>query len=203
MNHSEWRKRIARRNDISSRITHLTNGKTDDDAFDNFIKILTDKKLEGGFGYISGNTPVVCLQEAPLSSIGENLIYEKLLREESNSQKFRYRAFGIRFGKPFIYKKGGRPVIYDNSKEIKKIIPENEYWRIVDLQLSDLDKFVDWSHEREWRIKEELSFEYKDIELIVPSAKYYKKFITYCEDNNRMDILKKVNGIITLNSLYY
>lgn len=203
MKHSEWRNRIVHRNDLSSRITHLTNGKSADDAFNNLISILLDKKLKGGLGYVNGNIPVVCLQEAPLSSIGENLLYEKFLRSENNSNKFRYRAFGLRFSKPYIYRKGGRPVIYENSKEIKEIIPKSEYWRVVDFQLSDVNDYVDWSHEREWRVKKSLLFEYNQTEIIVPSKRYYKKFVTYCEENDRMDILSGINGIITLDSIYY
>ena len=45
MNHAEWRDRIIHRNDISSRITHLTNGDTADDAFETLMKILEEKKL--------------------------------------------------------------------------------------------------------------------------------------------------------------
>lgn len=203
MNHTEWRDRIIHRNDISSRITHLTNGDSPDDAFQKLMKILVDKKLIGGLGYINGNTPVVCLQEAPLSSIGENLIFERLLREGNKSNKHRYRAFGLRFSKPYIYKNGGRPVIYENAKQLKNIIPNSQYWRVVDFQLSDIINYVDWSHEREWRVKNQLSFEYDDIEIIVPSKAYYKKFIEYCEANNRMDILKEISGIITLDSIFY
>ncbi|SEW31867.1 hypothetical protein [[Clostridium] fimetarium] len=203
MNHAEWRDRIIHRNDISSRITHLTNGDTVDDAFETLMKILEEKKLVGGRGYISGNTSAVCLQEAPLSSIGENLIFEKALRKDNNSNKFRYRAFGLRFPKPYIYKKGGRPVIYENSKQLKDIMPQSEFWRIVDFQLSDMDNYVDWSHEREWRVRNELTFEYGDTEIIVPSKTYYRRFIEYCEINDRMDILKGVNGIITLDSVFY
>ncbi len=203
MKHDEWRERFKHRNDITSRITHLTNGDTNEKAFENLLNILKDKKIKGGLGYVNGNTPVVCLQEAPLYSIAENLMYEKSLREESKSNKSRYRAFGLRFVKIFIYRMGGRPVIYENAKEMRKIIPASEYWRLVDMQLSDLDNLIDWSHEREWRVKNELCFEYTNTEIIVPSNTYYKKLITYCDDNNRMDILREVNGIVTMNSINY
>ena len=202
MKHTEWRERIIHRNDISTRITHLTNGGSAEKAFENLISILTDKKIKGGLGYVNGNVPVVCLQESPLSSIAENLLYEKYLREENHSNLYRYRAFGLRFSKLYIYKRGGRPVIYGDITEMKKILPVEEYWRIVDLKLNDLDNVIDWSHEREWRIKRELNFEYNNTEVIVPSRKYYKELVSYCEENNRMDILKGINGIITLDSVF-
>ena len=46
----------------------------------------------------------------------------------------------------------GRPVIYDKTISAKKYLPENEWWRIVNLDLSDEDRFIDWTHEREWRV---------------------------------------------------
>jgi hypothetical protein len=202
MNHGEWKERFSHRNDISSRITHLTNGSSPDEAFENLINILDEQKIIGGLGYVNGKTPVVCLQESPLSSIAENLLYEKYLRDENMSEQHRYRAFGLRFAKPFVYSKGGRPVIYGDVKEMKAILPESEYWRIVDLKLQDLNNFVDWSHEREWRVKKELKFKYSQTEVIVPSRHYYKKIIEYCEEKERMDILKGINGIITLDSIY-
>lgn len=67
-------------------------------------------------------------------SIAENLQYEEALRKEEN-QKIRYLGFGIRFQKDFIYRQGGRPVIYDDKDEAKKYLPTNEWWRIVKLDL--------------------------------------------------------------------
>ena len=68
-----------------------------------------------------------CLQEAPLTAIAENLQYEEKLRKEEN-HKVRYLGFGIRFQKNFIYKKNGRPVIYDETNRAKEYLPENEWW---------------------------------------------------------------------------
>jgi len=87
MVHDEWRERYKRRNDITSKITHLTNGNSADEAFKNLLSILVDKKIKGGFGYVNGKIPVVCLQEAPIYSIVENLMYENFLRKESGLKK--------------------------------------------------------------------------------------------------------------------
>ena len=171
MNFDEWRERYKNRNDISSRLTHLTKGDTLEEAFANLIKILEDKTLIGSTtssGFIVGNRPAVCLQEAPLEAIAENLKYEMKLRIETKS-KIRYLAFGIRFGKGFVFHKGGRPVIYDEKEKLKEILPQNEYWRIVNYDIKNINNMIDWSHEREWRVPGELEFDYKDIEVIVPS----------------------------------
>ena len=102
----------------------------------------------------------------------------------------------------FIYNKGGRPVIYENKEIMKKLLPENEYWRIVDLDLTDPKSFVDWTHEREWRVPGELSFGYSDIEVIVKDSGYYRKLVEQCIKAKRTDILVNIRGIITLDSVY-
>ena len=203
MEFSGWRERITHRNDITSRITHLTNGQTADEAFENLLSMLTNKKINGGHGFINGDDAVVCLQEAPLNSISENLLYERMLRDANGTDHYRYRAFGLRFAKMFVYRKGGRPVIYGKASELRKILPKNEWWRIVDLQLESKDNIIDWSHEREWRIKGDLEFKYNQTEVIVPSRTYYKKFVQYCLEKNRQDMLLEINGIITLDSIYF
>ena len=62
---------------------------------------------------------------------------------------------------------------------------------------------IDWTHEREWRVPGELCFEYLQCEIIVPNSKYYKKFVKYCLDKNREDILLKIRGIVVIASVYF
>lgn len=199
MDHITWRKRLNNRNDMATRITHLTRGANDREAFETLWKILVDKKLNGSGsdGFINGRRKAVCLQELPLSAIAENLMYEETLNDRN-----RYSPFGIRFHKAFIYKKGGRPVIYENKEFMKSLLPEDEYWRIVDLNLSDNTSYVDWTHEREWRVPDELAFDYKNIEVIVKQDVYYKKLVERCIAEDRTDILVGIHGIITLDSVY-
>lgn len=205
MDNKNWTKRFKYRVDLSSRVTHLTKGGTDDEAFDNLINILKERRIRGSntsSSFINGKIPAVCLQEAPLIAIAENLQYEEKLRKEEN-HKIRYLGFGIRFQKHFIYQKNGRPVIYDDTNQAKEYLPESEWWRIVRLDLSDKKHIIDWTHEREWRVPEELLFDYSQCEIIVPSSKYYRKFVEYCLKNNREDILLKIRGIVVMSSVYY
>lgn len=197
MNSANWKKRISHRNDMATRLIHLTRGANEDEAFENFWKILIDKKLNGGCGFINGDRNAVCFQELPLNALAENLNYEEDLND-----RVRYSPFGIRFQKRFIYQKGGRPVIYENTEVAKAMLPEKEYWRIVDLNLSDKDNYVDWTHEREWRVPDELQFEYKNIEVIVKNGIYYRKLVKRCVERKRTDILLGIHGIITLSSIY-
>lgn len=175
MTRKEWERRYKNRNDITLKLTHLTKEKDIEDTFANLLKILEEKKLKGSTtetGYIIGDTPAVCLQEAPLDAIAENLQYEKELRKDTN-QFARYRAFGIRFNKCFIYENGGRPVIYESKDLMKEMLPIDQYWRMVNFDLSNKDHMLDWSHEREWRVPGDLNFRYTDIEVLLPSNRYY------------------------------
>lgn len=111
MDEKNWRKRFKYRVDLSSRVTHLTKGETAEEAFRNLINILEERRIRGSktsSGFICGETPAVCLQEAPLTAIAENLQYEEKLRKEEN-HKVRYLGFGIRFQKNFIYAYGHFP----------------------------------------------------------------------------------------------
>lgn len=189
--------RISKRSDLVKRLTHLTRGNTDDEAFDVLWKILNEKKLmgSGNGGFIVGSNRAVCFQEIPLYSIVENLLFEDSLKGN------RYSWFGIRVNKPKMICKGARPVIYGKTEELKSILPEDEYWRIVRMDYDDLENIVDWSHEREWRILGDYSFEYDDIEILVKKDKYYKKFVEKCLREGKEDLLKSVHGIIPLNSV--
>ena len=125
MNSKEWNKRIARRSDFSSKLVHLTKNHDATSGFGNLFKILTEKKILGSTtesGFICGNIPAVCFQDMPLHSIAENIYYEQYLKKNQNSQKHRYTGYGLRFSKEYIYQKGGRPVIYDRTKDAKSYL---------------------------------------------------------------------------------
>ena len=68
----------------------------------------------------------------------------------------------------------------------------------------DLDKpeeIVDWTHEREWRYPGDFSFEWSEIEILLKDHNYYTKFVEKCFAEGKTDLLKSVNGIITLDSV--
>ena len=49
-----WRKRITNRTDMVARITHLTKGVSDEDAFDNFSKTEPNNIDDWRQGYMYG-----------------------------------------------------------------------------------------------------------------------------------------------------
>ncbi|WP_034438785.1 hypothetical protein [Clostridium ihumii] len=205
MNFKDWKKRIAERNDITSQLVHLTKPSASMNALDVLIKILNDECIEGSTtesGFICGNKRAVCLQDTPLYSLTQNIYYEQKLRENDENRKIRYLGFGLLFSKSYVYKNNGRPVIYDRTEDAKMYLPHNEWWRIVNLDLSDEKNFIDWTHEREWRVPDKLKFDLSQVSILVPNAKVYKKFLKKCKDNN-IDILNKVESVINLGALFY
>lgn len=205
----EWRRRIAERSDITSYLIHLTKPLQDNEndlkVQEVLLKIIKEKRLCGSTtekGFIVGKRKAVCLQETPLYSLTQNIFFEQKLRENNKSAKVRYLGFGLLFEKTFIYNNNGRPVIYDKTSEAKGYLPENQWWRIVNFDLSNEDNIIDWSHEREWRVPEELKFELKDISIIVPNKESFKKIVQLCKKEN-IDIIKETRSIINLGDLFF
>lgn len=86
---------------------------------------------------------------------------------------------------------------------MKSILPSDEYWRIVNYDLSDNKYMVDWTHEWEWRVPGDVQFEYKNVEIIVESNTYYQKFVEYCIQKEKLDMLRQINGIVVLDTIFY
>ena len=107
------------------------------------------------------------------------------------------------FPKPYIYRRGGRPVIYDNTEDAKNYLPSHELWRVVRLELSDDTNVIDWTHEREWRIPDDFKFEISQATVILPNTNAYKNFINLCRSINHIDILNEIRGIVTLNAVFF
>lgn len=192
-----WRERAESRTDMTIGLIHLTKADTDEDAFDILWKILVEKRIIGGHGFVAGDDVVCCFQEVPPISIAENLKYEGKIP----NNRVRYSPFGIRIIKGNLFNEGGRPVIYDVSEELKEILPQNEYWRIVDLDFQNSEYIIDWTHEREWRIKGDYLFDYEEIQVLLKNTKYYRKFIERCIKEDKLEMLHSIGGIITINSI--
>ena len=136
-------------------------------AFERLCSILSMKKIKTSIMPWT-NTFGLCFTECPWSSL---LVHTK-----------NYSSYGIGFTKEFIYRNGGSPVSYVRFKllnAIKKHISDSKTKDNI-LQFltpyspdydTDYAKWkyprVDYTHEREWRMVEDLSFDYLDIAFIV------------------------------------
>lgn len=120
--------------------------------------------LRNGKTTLFGGEPVICATEMPIYSLIE---YVKSRRDPTM-----VGGYGVAFLKKEFFQMGARPVIYGLSEK-KLTYKKNEgYYRILeekDLSLDEQyryvpfnlsrDKWIDWSHEREWRWKENNIFE--------------------------------------------
>ncbi|MGV8979910.1 DUF2971 domain-containing protein [Clostridium sp.] len=202
----DWRNRIAERNDLTGTLVHLTKPANIEGvnliALDVLIKILKDKCIEGSTtesGFICGNRKAICFQDAPLYSLTQNIYYEQKLLKSDKNKKIRYYGYGLLFDKPYIYNKNGRPVIYDKTDDAKGYLPDKEWWRIVNLDLSNAGRYIDWTHEREWRVPDLFKFELSEVVVLVPNDRSYKEFHKRCDK----DIIDKIRSVINLGVLFF
>lgn len=205
-----WNKRIAGRSDLSSQLVHLTRGSELDGKkvgpVDVLVRILKERRISGSTtdnGFVCGDIPATCFQDVPIYSLSQNIHAEEQYRVAVEGAKVRYHGVGLMFPKPYVYAVGGRPVIYESTGKAKAILPEEEWWRIVRFDLSDDDNFVDWTHEREWRVPGGFEFELEQTTVLVPNKFGYDRLLKLCREYDEEDLLGQVRGIVNLGSVFY
>ena len=205
----KWSRRVKYRSDLSGHLYHLTKkvtdkeGKTIMTATEVLIKIIKERKLIGSStekGFIVGERKAVCFQDTPIYSLTQNIVHENAFREELGG-KVRYVSVGLAFSKPYIFNHGGRPVFYESTEKGKRILQDTDWWRIVDFDLSDKNNIVDWTHEREWRIPVEESFDFdlSKATIVVPNQASYVKLL----EGLPLEDIKSVLGIVQTSLLIY
>ncbi|HMD05177.1 MAG TPA: hypothetical protein VKG68_07865 [Candidatus Binatus sp.] len=130
-------------------LTHFTRASTAASALDNLVAILNDGVIHGSGRMIRGARPAVCMFDVPIAELRTIL---------ARRNRRRYEPFGIAVDKRYAFTMGARPVIYLPWREAEKILPPEESWRVVSLEM-DKTPPVDWSFEREWRTVGDLRFE--------------------------------------------
>jgi len=105
---TKWLDRLAGRSDLSGSLTHLTRqgyiGGKKVSAIQILIKILEEGKVHGSTtssGFICGDTPAVCFQDAPIYSICQNIYTEQEFRKLNNTRT-RYVGVGLLLPKPYV-----------------------------------------------------------------------------------------------------
>jgi hypothetical protein len=107
------------------------------------------------------------------------------------------------FSKSYVYQKGGRPVIYDKTEEAKKYLPPSQWWRIVNLDVSDNNNVIDWTHEREWRVPGDFEFELSAATLLVITLSTVKNLSARLKETEGLDLISELGGIVTLQHILY
>lgn len=138
---------------MSNDLIHWIKGDSNEEAFDVLRIIAREQRLLGGTGHIKGGYRCVCFTEAP-----ENTFHNVIGR---------YRPFGVRVSKRWLYRQGGRPVIYQADSEFTQLA-ETHRWRHVRYE-PDEGPPIDFSWEREWRIQtDEIQLPYGETRLVLP-----------------------------------
>jgi hypothetical protein len=198
-----WRRRLAERSDLTTQLTHLTKAEKDDDLTGILISILSQRRIHGSnSAFIYGDKRAVCFQDAPLSGICQNVYFEEKYRKENSETKRRYSACGLMFEKPYVFLKGGRPVIYDRPEDAKEYLPKDKFWRIVPLDFDSASKIIDWTHEREWRVPNDFKFDLKEATVVLPNAEVYREFIERCAEE-LPKLPSRVRGIVVMTNILY
>lgn len=205
---TDWIEKIARRSDLSSKLVHLTRSAVIDDRkvgpVDVLTYILIDGRIAASTGFIVGDIPATCFQDAPIYAVAQNLYAEQQYRKAVEDARVRYVGVGLMFDKVAVYQRGGRPVIYEDTERAKAMLPEDEWWRIVRFDLNDEDDMVDWTHEREWRVPGCFDFELDEVTVLLPNKFAFDQFVKNCEDYKReTDIIAQIRGIVSLGSVFY
>ncbi len=173
------------RDDLSSKLIHLTRNHENNSAADILSTIIAEGRLRGGTGDIKGGYRCICFCEAPISKLAQILA-------DNPVNRFRYQPFGIMVDKTWLFKRGGRPVIYQPDDEYE-LLHEKQRFRHVSYELNRDDP-IDLTWEREWRIQtDELPLDPGSATIVIPdrrwedyiNAKYSKtlfKFNTWTTD---------------------
>lgn len=138
-------------------------------AFEVLKQIISECGIRYGYSFRNGQTtlyggdPVICFTEMPIHSLIE---YAKQRQNDANS------TYGIAIRKKDAFKYGARPVIYGLTSndpfkykkynKIRRILEESvlpleEQYRLVP-HILNKSRDIDWTHEREWRIKKKKGY---------------------------------------------
>jgi hypothetical protein len=155
------------RSDIGDLLVHWTRKKITANqttsAFSILKKIIREKTIRGGHGYIRGNYDCVCFTESPISDLVKVFSLAKM--NEDRARRQRYEPYGIGIKKSWLFDKGGRPVIYSSSDEYNDLT-ETMRWRYVNYNPPSMD----FTWEREWRIKvDTIELDPEQTVIIVPT----------------------------------
>ncbi len=130
-------------------LTHFTRASKTASALDNLVAILKDGVIHGGTRMVRGRKPAVCMFDVPIADLHGIL---------DRRNRRRYEPFGIAVDKRYAFAMGARPVIYLPWREAARILPPEESWRVVSIEM-EKKPTVDWTFEREWRVAGDLRFD--------------------------------------------
>ncbi len=107
----------------------------------------------------------------------------------------RYQPFGVAIDKRYAFMMGARPVIYISLTEGRQLLPPDELWRVVAIDLERMPQ-VDWTFEREWRLSGDLRITAQGAVALVET------WHDVAEVYDRFDGAPPCAGVIPLENLF-
>lgn len=160
------------RSDLTKFLVHWTKGANYEEAFNTLRMIVSEKRLLGSGALIRGEWPCVCFTEAPETAFHQVI--------------GKYKPFGIQVPKSWLFRLGGRPVIYESNAEYD-FLPEAIRWRHMRYE-PDANPPFDFSWEREWRIHtNELPLEPVQASILVPGNEWAQALIREHVENEHFE----------------
>lgn len=154
------------RTDVSTKLIHLTRTVDGMSAEQRFSQILANGELKGSSTDIRGGFKVVAFTESPISMLASVLTHASELN-------MRYAPLGVMVDKTWLYKHGGRPVIYQSNREYDELPASKQHLHVR----YEPDRGIDYSWEREWRIKcDSLKLDPHSTTVIVPSREWEAQY---------------------------
>ncbi|MCJ7587023.1 MAG: hypothetical protein MUQ00_03875 [Candidatus Aminicenantes bacterium] len=160
------------RSDLTKYLVHWTKGANYEEGFSSLRRIVFEKRLLGSGELIKGGWQCVCFTEAPETTFHQVV--------------GKYKPFGIQVPKSWLFRLGGRPVIYQSNAEYN-LLPENLRWRHMRYE-PDANPPFDFSWEREWRIQtNELQLEPAYASILIPGEAWARELIREHEENEHFE----------------
>lgn len=161
--------------DISPYLVHFTRGDTYDAAFRRLAGIIAERRLHGTDTNIRGGYRCICFSEAPLATLDGGLVNERYYSS--------YSPFGLVVSKRWLFGLGGRPVIYQTEEEYH-VLPSSHKWRHVRYDIREGRETIDFTWEREWRIRvESLEVSPNVASVVVPNSEWAQRLIREHEEH--------------------
>ncbi|HLF64181.1 MAG TPA: hypothetical protein VI603_10525 [Saprospiraceae bacterium] len=161
--------------DHCENLIHFTKGSDKsldyEKAYENLKKIVSEQTIVGSTGMILGKLKCVCFTESPVRCLTNS--------GQLDTHYFsRYTPFGIQLPKKTVFNFGGRPAIYSLRSEYEHIKQIDEVnWRYVSYD-PNLDGDLDFTWEREWRIRtDNIIIDPNEAKLVFPNIDWINRFI--------------------------
>ncbi|KYG02702.1 hypothetical protein BE21_54505 [Sorangium cellulosum] len=145
--------KIRSRKDLSDRLIHITQDLSTLQAIvqSGFIRpTFAPRNMVHADGEtrnsIRGPYPAVCFSEMPLAALKELCALDLY--------KQRYHPYAVSYDRTLLFSQGARPVVY-GGEDILDALPDPHKYLWVRLKLEQDSAYysIDWTHEREWRIR--------------------------------------------------